>query len=151
MKAFRSAEEILDFAIANEEEASRFYLRLAETAKFPGMAQVFRDFSREEQGHKLKLQEIKRSGRTGALGARVMDLKLSDYVGDVDEAEPVDYQSALILAMKKEKKAFQLYTALSERAEDPALKELLAGMAQEEAKHKLRFELEYDEQILREN
>lgn len=151
MKEFQSAEDILDFAIGNEENAARFYQDLAERTEIPGMAQVFKDFAKEERLHKVKLQEIKRTGRTTSFGNAVMDIKLSDYVGDVDDEEPVDYQSALILAMKKEKKAFQLYMALADRTEDPGLKELMIGMAQEEAKHKLRFELEYDEHILQDN
>jgi len=53
--------------------------------------------------------------------------------------------------MNKEKAAFRLYTSLSERAEDAALKELFAALAQEESKHKLRFEVEYDDFVLREN
>lgn len=151
MKEFQSAEDILDFAIANEEGAAQFYLGMAAKTEVPGMAQVFKDFAREEQRHKVKLQEIKRSGRTTSFGEKVIDIKLADYVGDVADEEPMDYQSALILAMKKEKKAFQLYMALADRTDDPGLKELMIGMAQEEAKHKLRFELEYDENVLRDN
>jgi hypothetical protein len=35
--------------------------------------------------------------------------------------------------------------------EDPGMKETFRLLAQEEAKHKLMFEMEYDEYILREN
>ena len=59
--------------------------------------------------------------------------------------------SALILAMKKEKAAFQLYTDLAAETEDPEVKAIFEGLAQEEAKHKLRFEVEYDDMILTEN
>ena len=40
---------------------------------------------------------------------------------------------------------------LAERVDDENLKNLMLGLAQEEAKHKLRFEIEYDERILGEN
>ncbi len=63
----------------------------------------------------------------------------------------MSYPEALVVAMKKEKAAFRLYTSLSKRASDPALKVLFAGLAQEESKHKLRFEVEYDDFVLREN
>jgi rubrerythrin len=71
----------------------------------------------------------------------------------VDEAPgpKTDYQGALILAMKREKAAFRLYSDLAARTEDAELKDLLLGLAQEEAKHKLRFEVEYDDKILTEN
>jgi rubrerythrin len=61
------------------------------------------------------------------------------------------YSDALILAMKKEKNAFRLYSFLSEETTDPLLKGLFLTLALEESRHKLRFELEYDEFVLREN
>ena len=63
----------------------------------------------------------------------------------------MDYQSALVLAMKREKAAFRLYTALAAKVDDEALRELFLRLAQEEAKHKLHFEIEYDEHVLTEN
>ena len=53
--------------------------------------------------------------------------------------------------MKKEKAAFKLYSALAEKSPNEGLKNVFLGLAMEESKHKLRFELEYDEYILREN
>jgi rubrerythrin len=61
------------------------------------------------------------------------------------------YADALILAMKKEKAAFRLYSFLSEETTDPVMKGLFLTLAMEESRHKLRFELEYDEYILKEN
>jgi rubrerythrin len=63
----------------------------------------------------------------------------------------LSYEEALILAMKKEKAAFKLYSALSERTDQTSMKELFQMLALEESKHKLRFELEYDDYILKEN
>jgi rubrerythrin len=63
----------------------------------------------------------------------------------------MNYQDALVLAMNKEKAAFRLYMDLSERAGNEEMRELFQMLAQEESKHKLRFELEYDDYVLREN
>ncbi|MBN1336463.1 MAG: ferritin family protein [Deltaproteobacteria bacterium] len=145
-----SFHEILDFAIQAEEEAHRFYLDLAARARTEGMREVFEGFAAEEQGHKNKLVAVK-AGH-GALGspARIQDLKLADYLEAPVPTGDMDYQEALVLAMKKEKAAFRLYSDLAARAEG-ALRDLLLGLAQEEAKHKLRFEIEYDEYVLKEN
>jgi rubrerythrin len=70
---------------------------------------------------------------------------------DVEPTATVTYQNALILAMKKEKAAFQLYTDLASQTDDAEVKQIFEGLAQEEAKHKLRFEVEYDDMILTEN
>jgi rubrerythrin len=82
---------------------------------------------------------------------KVMDLKIADYVVTVTASPDMPYSDALIVAMKKEKAAFKLYMTLSNRAETTELKDLFLSLALEESKHKLRFELEYDEFVLREN
>ena len=80
-----------------------------------------------------------------------MDLKIADYVTDVAPSPDLDYQQALILAMKEEKVAFRVYTDLAGTTDDESLRTTLLGLAQEEARHKLRFEIEYDEEFLSEN
>ena len=62
-----------------------------------------------------------------------------------------EVQEALILAMKKEKVAFKLYTDLAAAVSSADLKNTFLSLAQEEAKHKLRFEVEYDNEIMGEN
>ena len=81
----------------------------------------------------------------------MLDLKIGDYLVEQKPSASMDYQSALILAMKQEKAAFRLYTDLAASTDDDNVRDLFLGLAQEEAKHKLRFEVEYDEDFLREN
>jgi rubrerythrin len=146
-------DEILDFAIKNEEEAYEFYLDLVGKVKSPNMKKVFEDFAHEEARHKTKLEAVKRGTEFKAPAKQTMDLKIADYVVPVaaDTGGEFDYQSALAIAMQKEKAAFKLYMDLAGQTDDEAIKELFLTLAQEEAKHKLRFELEYDEQIFAEN
>ena len=40
---------------------------------------------------------------------------------------------------------------LSDATDDPGIKDLFLMLAQEEAKHKLRFEMEYDDEIMTDN
>jgi len=151
MKSFQSVEEILDFAIGEEEEASRFYKELAGKMERPWMKDIFEQFSREEDGHKAKLKKVK-SGQTADLPKnKVLDLKIGDYLVEAEVNSDMDYQQALIVAMKKEKEAFRMYSDLASVAQSADLRDLLLGLAQEEAKHKLRFEVEYDDVILKEN
>ena len=53
--------------------------------------------------------------------------------------------------MKAEKNAFVMYTSLAEQADDPDIREMFMALAQEEAKHKLSFEMEYDDLVFTEN
>ena len=148
MKAFGSVDEILDFAIGKEEEAAQLYTSLAGRSKKSWMRQVFEEFAGEERGHKAKLQAIKEGKRLMPAAEKVMDLKIGDYVMDVEAGPDLDYQEALVLAMKEEKAAFRLYSDLAAATEDETLRATLLALAQEEARHKLRFEIEYDEEIL---
>jgi len=151
MKQFSSVDEILDFAIGEEEKAATFYTDLAGKLDRPWMKKIFEDFAKEEQGHKAKLEGVKAGGGAGLPAGKVLDLKIGEYLVDAEPSPDMEYQDALILAMKKEKAAFRMYTELADVADDAALRGLLQGLAQEEAKHKLRFEMEYDEQVLKEN
>lgn len=147
-----TVEEILDFAIEQEQEAADFYTALADKASSKATKQTFLQFAGEERGHKAKLVDIK-SGKKllGSADQRIPDLRIAEYVVSESPGAAVDYQGALILAMKKEKAAFRLYSDLASRTEDPAVRDLLLGLAQEEAKHKLRFEIDYDQHVLTEN
>ena len=148
---FNSVDEILDFAIRKEEEAAQMYTDLAGKVDKAYMRKLFEDFAREEVGHREKLLQMKEGGLLLPAEEKVMDLKIAEYLEDVEPSEVFDYAQALILAMKEEKAAFRMYTELAEAADDENVRAMLLGLAQEEAKHKLRFEIEYDEYVLAED
>jgi rubrerythrin len=151
MMHFDSVEAVLDFAIKNEQDASDFYTELAAKMEKPYMKEAFEGFAAEEMGHKAKLEAVKKGKTAKLTKAKVLDLKIGDYLVEQKPSASMDYQSALILAMKQEKAAFRLYTDLAASTDDAKIRDLFLGLAQEEAKHKLRFEVEYDDDFLREN
>jgi rubrerythrin len=151
MEQWKSVDEILDFAITQEEQAAQFYTDLAGRMDRPWMSEIFKGFAQEEVGHKKKLQEIKAGKRLVPAQAKVLDLKIGDYLVDVEPTADMDYQQALMLAMKKEKKAFKMYTDLAAATDDAGVSAIFLALAQEEAKHKLRFEIEYDDYVMTEN
>ena len=146
-----SVEDLLDFAIGKEQEAVDFYTELAENARNPEMKPVFREFAGMEEGHKRRLQNIKQGGQLEASSDKVMDLKIADYLVNAEPGMDMSYQDALILAMKREQSAYNLYNDLAGIAEDKSVREAMIALADEEAKHKLRFETEYDEYVLKDN
>jgi rubrerythrin len=151
MDQFGSVDELLDFAIKNEIEAAAFYKELASKMERPAMREVFEGFSKEEQGHRKKLEAIKADKSLEPAQSKVPDLKVGDYLVDVQPTADMTYQDALILAMKKEKAAYRLYNDLAVMSEDAGLRDVMLMLAQEEAKHKVRFEIEYDEYVMTEN
>ena len=146
-----SFEKVLDFAIQNEIEARDLYQSLAHRSQTPAMKAVFEQFSKEEDGHRIKLEGIKGGASPMPLDTNVQDLKIGDFLVDVEPEPDMNYQEALIFAMKKEKEAFKLYTTLADFIDNPMLKETFHALAQEEAKHKLRFEIEYDDEVMTDN
>ncbi|MBN2315614.1 MAG: ferritin family protein [Sedimentisphaerales bacterium] len=150
MRKLDSFEDIIDFAIQNEIEANQFYKDMAKQMKNPGMREVFEGFAEEELGHKKKLESIKQS-KSIQPAQNIVDLQIADYVVEVESGPDMDYQDALVLAMKNEKAAFRLYLDLANKVTNEDQKSLFLSLANEEAKHKLRFEIEYDEIVLKEN
>jgi rubrerythrin len=151
MENFESVDAVLDFAIEREQEASDFYTELAAKVKRPDMKTLLIQFAEEEKGHKAKLQGVKQGRQLLPAVKRVLDLQVGDYLVAENPKEEMTYQNALILAMKKEKVSFRLYTDLAASAPGGDLKNTFLTLAQEEAKHKLRFEVEYDNEVMAEN
>ena len=151
MSTFGSVDEVLDFAMAREQESVEFYTDLAGRVEKAWMKQIFEQFAGEEQGHKAKIQGIKDGKKLLPAEKKIQDLKIGDYLVAEEPTPDMGYQDALVLAMKKEKKAFLLYSNLAAQIDDGDLKTSILALAQEEAKHKLRFEVEYDDYVLKEN
>jgi rubrerythrin len=150
MQEFASVNDVLDFAIVKEQEAFDLYFGLSQKMANEDMRRVFKEFAAEEQRHKKKLQDVQAGQQLLSVAQKVADLKIGDYLIDIAPTDNMTYQQALILAMKAEKAAYRLYMDLAQRV--PAEQhELFLTLANEEAKHKLRFEVEYDEQILKDN
>ena len=150
MEDFKTINDILDFAISSEQEAVEFYSALAKNSKNAEMVETFQQFAKEEMGHKAKLMKIKKEGSFEIRSEQILDLKIADYMVDVEASANMSYADALIVAMKKEKSAFRLYNDLAGKAPSN-MKNIFLSLAQEESKHKLRFEIEYDDFVLREN
>ena len=146
-----SVDSVLDFAIQKEQDAADFYLELGDKMDRPYMKDVFLGFAKEELGHKSKLMGVKSGKKLHASEKEVQNLKLAETLVEVELSGDMDYQDALIAAMKAEKAAFRLYTDLASATNNADLKNLFMSLAQEEARHKLRFEVEYDDHVLTEN
>lgn len=152
MDPFDTLEELLEFAIAEEEAAADYYRRLAAEQVNPVMRLALEDFARDEERHKRKLIAIQNEQLPANTNERTpTNLRISDYLVRAEPSSSMDYQEALLLAMVKEKTAFRLYVDMAQAARSPEIRDTLLRLAQEEAAHKLRFELEYDDVVMREN
>lgn len=142
-----STARLLDWAIANEERAAAFYRYLANQVEKPAMRGVFLGFAKEEEEHKAKLQGIRFNGEELVLEGRVIDLKLSEALEEppLDLSGDISYVDALTMAIKAEESAHNLYSRLANSTTNTVYKATLLWLAHQEAKHKLRFEVEYEQ------
>jgi len=144
MEGFETDEDILKFAIDREAKANRFYVALASRMADPEMREVFEMLAQDELEHRAKLElEVMKTGRV--LSPEKAESRFE--VSDEPAAEPMlhmDFKSALAIGIDKERASFRLYADWMLTVEDAERREMLLSLAEEEAKHKARLEIEYD-------
>jgi len=151
MDAASLYSEIIEFAINKEQEAVDLYADLAGRTQSPAGKIMFRELADMERGHKAKLQKLDRRFFSGHSLTPPEDLKISDYLVDVEIQPDSSYQDILLYAAKRERSAFDLYTDLSRLYESvPEIRKIFEVLALEEAGHKLRLEREYDDNVYKE-
>ena len=63
----------------------------------------------------------------------------------------MDYKDMLLLGMEKEEASYRTYVNLLRNVTDQESRETLMALAEEEVKHKVRFEQEYESLIKKES
>ena len=147
-KAF---ENFISFAIEKEKEAAELYKNMGSLVKKANTKAMFNELAAEEAKHREFLEGMTEEEVPDLPLREVADLKISYYLVDVSFRQDMEYQDILIMAMKKEESAVKLYSDMAAEVESPKLEKLLKFMSQEEARHKLRLETEYDENVLAED
>ncbi len=140
-----SYDEVLEFAIGREIDANQFYLALAERVDSTEMRKVFEDLAQEELEHKAKLElELMKIGKTVEIRQPPATPQKTYIVSDNQSLLDMDYKDMLMLGVEKEEAAFRIYVNLVPNAYDSESREVLLSLAQEEVRHKLRFQMELD-------
>ena len=141
MDTFDSVEDILDFAVLNVE-SFEFYTNIAEEMGKPELKRIFNNFAKEEEIHKKKLIMVKKGIHDLFLDKTITELNKNDYMVP-DMIHPhMDKYDAFLLAIKKEKAAHALYMTIANHTHDEKHRNMFISLAQEEAKHKEKFEEE---------
>ncbi len=145
--------QVIDFAIEREREAQEIYLGYYKTTDRIGFRQLLLSMAEMEKEHEKKLTMLKQGiaqNRVFSSG-KIIDLKLSDFLVNVEYSPDMDYGDFLIVIIKKENEAEQLYKRLESLAEEREVKQLFWSLADEERKHKAWAQDRYDLEILKEN
>jgi len=133
-------QKVIETAISREVESYTFYKAVSERVKDANLKKLFAELAGDETKHRGFLQ--------GLLGRGVKELHFStskDY--KVVDALPTPALSAsmkplegLVIAVKKELEAMQMYTQLANASEDAEQKKLFNDLATMERGHKSRLE-----------
>lgn len=152
-------KEVIDFAIEKERMSKSVYEKAVAAAPFGDAAAakrsnvkaMFKEMAQEEENHRRLLENLNEKNVAKYKIEKVADLKISEFEADVSFSADMSYRDVLVMGMKSEEKSLALYRSMSEKSNDPQLKKLFQVLIQEEAKHKLKFEKEYDNTMLSED
>jgi rubrerythrin len=138
--------ELWDTAIYKEIASQSLYIEAQRETDDPAAKAMLAELAAEELKHAETLRKLKEGGwrPTDWHRETLSDLKLSDYFNGPDTLEGVGLQEALIFAMKREQQSVDFYSQMMGTLRQEAAKMLCARLAQEELKHKMKLELEYE-------
>jgi protein-tyrosine phosphatase len=150
MTAFSSVQDVLEFAISEEDALIGFYENMAATSKDPRVKGLFSSFARQEKEHIAKLRDLRQKGLTSK---QEFDLdRLSDIAGRSDHTvrklsldADLKLEDALALAMQKSKNGFILYMELAGSITDEQTRNIVLSLADAEARHRIQIEVEIEE------
>jgi len=143
---FANENDVINFAIEQEEESCIFYELLASKTDQKWLAQVFLDMASEEARHKKKLEELlTNQGENLFFSGKIDYLGISDTYDDIFPFgdKDISYSDSLIIAMKNEEAALKLYLTLAKAAKTKEIQQIFLALAEEEGKHKMHFEEEF--------
>jgi len=138
-----SEREILALAISLEEDDERTYADYAEGLResFPASAAVFDAMGAEESGHRRQLIELYET----RFGNHIPLIRRRDVSGFVTRRpvwlmQPLGLDAVRKQAATMEIESRRFYESAARRAEDPATRQLLDDLANEERSHESRAE-----------
>ncbi len=136
--------QIIRLAIQREREAYNFLMAMSECVESPGIKYMFRDLAKEEVGHKDKLElELMKLGQVVQPQDSQAETENPYYV-ESDECASMDYADLLRLCIEKEDISFRFYINMAIQMNQEQSRDIMLALAEEELRHKLRFEAELE-------
>ncbi|MBW2057659.1 MAG: ferritin family protein [Deltaproteobacteria bacterium] len=143
----KTFEDVIRQAIRKEADAAAFYQMASERVE-SGISKIFQEMASEERKHRHLLEELDWNKVEQYRLEDIPDLKISEFLEEIPYHDDMGYQDAIRMAIKNEERSHDFYLASAGRfRDDPKLEKLFQMLAQEEAKHKLRLEKVYDDEV----
>ena len=131
---WKSVEEVLDYAIAEEQKAIVTYRAFASQSVSAEMKRLFAGFAVDETRHAGKLLSMKRDKSASLAVTAVASLPRPRLPRSAD-GEELTVGAAYKFAIKAEKNAADLYTMLGQMSLDPEIQDAFRSLAADEQGH----------------
>ncbi|MCE5261938.1 MAG: ferritin family protein [Deltaproteobacteria bacterium] len=138
----KDSESIIERAIQNEQEAYDFYMDLSCKIADREAKDTLVFLAQEEKKHKAYLLQYRQAGFTGP-SRPVIDYKVAENLVKPDVKKDMDSKDVYLIAANRELNAHNFYKGLAELHPAGDVREMLLRMADEELKHKEKFEYLY--------
>jgi rubrerythrin len=133
--------KLIDFAIAQENEAYAFYKAAAGKVSNPGVKQLFLELAEDEYGHANLLEMYRDNKSLSAIfKTQHIDYKIAETQDMPVLSITMKPAEAIAIAMKREQQAAELYRAFAANAVNGSEKEALEDLANMEMGHKHKLE-----------
>lgn len=143
--------KVIDFAIEREQEAVDFYLKLQDHAKFSAQKQMMKDFENMERGHIAILENVRKKGTSILDDSKPKTMNVSNYVVTNYDEDDLSFENIILIAIKREEKAYKLYKDIANAFDDDEVKKIFNHLAAQEIEHKTHFADLYDNEVLKDN
>jgi rubrerythrin len=133
-------KKIMLRAIDNEMEAYTFYRTVSDKAKDKKLKDLFDELAKDEAKHKLTLEGFLAKASVKLHFSTSQDYKIVDALPTPPLTADLKPLDGLVIAIKKELEAMQMYTQLANTSADEAQKNTFTELASMERGHKSRLE-----------
>jgi rubrerythrin len=133
-------KKIMLQAIDNEVEAYTYYRTVSDNVKDTKLKDLFDGLAKDEAKHKLTLEGFLTKAPEKLHFAESKDYKVADTIPTpplTPDLKPID---GIVIAIKKELEAMQMYTQLANASADGEQKNIFLELASMERGHKNRLE-----------
>ena len=133
-------KNIISRAIDGEIEAYTFYRTISDKVKDKKLKDLFSELAGDEEKHKLTLEGFLKKAPEEFHFSTSQDYKVVDALPTPPLTADLKPLDGLVIAIKKELEAMQMYTQLANASTDEGQKTIFTELASMERGHKSRLE-----------
>ncbi|MCX5810380.1 MAG: ferritin family protein [Proteobacteria bacterium] len=133
-------KKIISSAIGCEDESYAFYSTVSDKAKDKNLKNMFNELAGDEKKHRITLEAFLTRSPENMHFSKSKDYKVVDALLTPPLTADLKPLEGLVIAIKKELEAMQMYTQLANASTDETQKNIFVELASMERGHKSRLE-----------